>query len=312
MASADQSAFESFLTALTTKSPMFPNDMGVVSKVTTDTPFPEAVAKLMKNRVMAMPVVAPDNGEAVAWFGVEELTHMLLKRFTDDELKKHDVTSLHEHRDELKAAKLGELLKELTPITPGSTIQFSEEVKMLEAARLMIKLHQHRIAVLDEKNHVSNILTQSRAVKLLGVLISEMSIKDKTVDELSLAGKKKELLTVKEDSTVREAFQKMDEAKVGGVGVVNEDGKLVGSMSLRDVKNFGSDARFYYLLGQSVGAWLDNVRCVPFSSLPPSFIHSDALTSLSSSPSPPRENQTLRSSEDHSRRPRSYPGHSQG
>ena len=56
---------------------------------------------------------------------------------------------------------------------------------------------------------------------------------------------------------------------LSAVGIVNKEGKLVGNISMRDVKQFGYGNRFYSLLGESLLAWLTQIRrCDPRRTIP--------------------------------------------
>lgn len=59
-----------------------------------------------------------------------------------------------------------------------------------------------------------------------------------------------------------------------GVAVVDADGKLVGNLSIRDLKLIGHDAAMFWRLQQTVKNFLEKVRCTAHSRT-----HSHSLTS---------------------------------
>jgi len=85
-----------------------------------------------------------------------------------------------------------------------------------------------------EGKTIVNYITQSDAVefifknKMLGPAAS------KTVESLNVATKN--VITVKQTEMVIEAFKKMVLEKVSGVGVVDDDNKLVGCISAHDIR----------------------------------------------------------------------------
>jgi len=69
----------------------------------------------------------------------------------------------------------------------------------------------------------------------------------------------KPVISVSPDTKAIDAFEKMIENKVQGVAVLDETGKLVGNLSLRDLKAIGPDASRFWRLQQSVKHFLEKV-----------------------------------------------------
>ena len=79
----------------------------------------------------------------------------------------------------------------------------------------------------------------------------------------------KTVLSVKEDDTAIVAFELMVMNNVQGVAVVDSEGKLVGNVSIRDLKIVGPDVSMFWRLQQSVKNFLVKG---PSSHAPPPLI----------------------------------------
>jgi len=64
------------------------------------------------------------------------------------------------------------------------------------------------------------------------------------------------LLSIRENKRALDAFQLMHEKKVSGLPVVNEDGKLLANISVRDLKEIGHDASRINTLQEPVMEYL--------------------------------------------------------
>jgi len=97
----------------------------------------------------------------------------------------------------------------------------------------------HRIAIGDVK--LENYITQSEMVKFL--FTKKMYYNgSKTVKELNIGTKI--VITINRNERVIEAFKKMIIHKISGVGVVDDQGKLVGVVSAHDVRTVGASIQF--------------------------------------------------------------------
>jgi len=111
----------------------------------------------------------------------------------------------------------------------GDTIFSSDEVLGRLASGF------HRIPVIDDDKHVINYITQSRVVELIAENLNHFRSRvEKTVEVLNIG--LRNVISINEDNTAIEAFIKMHENKVSGIAVVDTDNKLVGSLSVSDLK----------------------------------------------------------------------------
>jgi len=117
------------------------------------------------------------------------------------------------------------------PVKPTSTLY--------DVAILLHETHCHRVPVVHEGKCVG-IMSQSALIKFLSE--NRDSIAEdvtQTLEDIKIGIKF--VVTVPEESTAHEAFSIIEKSNLSGIGVVDEDGKLVGNTSARDIKYFVLD-----------------------------------------------------------------------
>lgn len=103
-----------------------------------------------------------------------------------------------------------------------------------EAIKLMMEYNAHRILVLGDQGQLINIITQSRIMRLLTLVIDNLQVCAVPVADLGIAVK--QVVSVREDEMACDAFQKMKQNHISAVAVVNARGQLIGNISASDVK----------------------------------------------------------------------------
>jgi len=117
-----------------------------------------------------------------------------------------------------------------------------------------------RIAVIDRDTHqLYNLVTESMIIRFIHDRMATLGpVKDKPLRKCD--GILKPVITVNESSRAIDAFAKMVDEKIGGVAVINDDGRLVGALSLRDIKAVSFDVKFFWRLHQSVAMFLQRLE----------------------------------------------------
>jgi CBS domain-containing protein len=129
-----------------------------------------------------------------------------------------------------------------------------ESMAPLQAAIMkMVKWKVHRIPVIDSEGELITVITQSHVVKFLYQHMYMFgTLPQATVEELSLPHSP--VVTISLDQKVMDAFKTMQEQRVSAVAVVDAAGKLVGNISVSDLKLIGYDgsmlSRLYYPVSQ--------------------------------------------------------------
>jgi len=93
----------------------------------------------------------------------------------------------------------------------------------------------HRVPVMDERNRVINVVSQSDVIGLLGnSLIQFGTFGQKTVEELKLGNR--EVISMSVNAQAIQAFYLMHVNKVSAVAIVDEKGTLVANLSASDIR----------------------------------------------------------------------------
>lgn len=99
---------------------------------------------------------------------------------------------------------------------------------VLEAARLMVENNMGLLVILDQnKAKLAGVISERDIIRAIG---SGKKL-DLPVDEASA----KQVITVKASSDVAEAAKAMNKHRIRHVVVVDDQGKLVGVVSMRDL-----------------------------------------------------------------------------
>jgi len=94
----------------------------------------------------------------------------------------------------------------------------------------------------NDEGKCIQIVSQSSLLAFVAAHKEEEELKEELsrTFEVSKLGLKK-VVTVDENSTAKEAFQLIERSNLSGIGVVDEDGNLIGNTSARDIKYFVLD-----------------------------------------------------------------------
>mmetsp|Transcript_28303 Transcript_28303/g.39972 ORF Transcript_28303/g.39972 Transcript_28303/m.39972 type:complete len:303 (+) Transcript_28303:19-927(+) len=120
-------------------------------------------------------------------------------------------------------------------------IPIEDDTSLLEALKDFNTQKIHRMPVI-EKNTAANVvgvLSQSTIIDWLYSHLSEFGNKlDHTVKDLNLGGLNNlsQVITANSKDSLLSAFFTLEKAKITGLPVVDSQGKLVGNISLKDIK----------------------------------------------------------------------------
>jgi len=134
-----------------------------------------------------------------------------------------------------------------------------------------LSLEVHRVPLVDYSGSLQHIFSQSYIVKILSKYIQLFPFVNKTVGELSFGYK--DIITVYQNSTVKQAFELIRDYGISGVGVIDNIGKLCGCLSVSDLRLIGYSgdmfdkfymkvSKFLKLIGQTRLITVDNTVTV--------------------------------------------------
>lgn len=127
---------------------------------------------------------------------------------------------------------------------------------MFDVVRLLSDKQVHRVLVFNDKGALENIITQSAVLHQFRnhlEYLGELGLK--TMDELNLGTTT--VLSIKISASTIDAFRLLRTHKLYAVPVVNEDNKLVGNISAKDIYSTCSSPAHLYLLYASLSVFFE-------------------------------------------------------
>jgi len=159
-------------------------------------------------------------------------------------------------------------LEKLQSKTCGQLADFSKLdpfIKITETTNL-IKVLQissqdyrslHRFPVVDQEGKLRGIVSQSLLVRYLEPHSRKFDFGTLSVGVLGL-GLDKKVITVTEDDTVLLAIQKLKQHKISGVGIIDNNGILIGNFDATAVKYFGIGDKVFDALKVTMKEFLNS------------------------------------------------------
>jgi len=108
---------------------------------------------------------------------------------------------------------------------PGNT-NLLDLMKILQTSR--------RVPIVDDKGHITSLVSQSRVVNYVADHLTDVTIHGKTLQDLNLSHK--HVITVPATSRALDAFARLHAYKISAVAITDASGKFVGNLSFKDVK----------------------------------------------------------------------------
>jgi len=248
--------FNELFSNLDASSPLFPNRLARVITIPKSATLSSALKKMIEHHIMSLVVVDPQTEVACCSITVLDVMHRLLHAYEAHDISKDDMFSMFDNKHELAHTKIVDI-QEIAELDPAFSVP--PTASLLQVIDIMVTHGAHRVLVTNEEGRVVNLITQSRIIDILSCVLDSVPECTRSVGELSNLIVKNPV-TIHESKPAYEAFQLMRDKKISGLGVVNDDGKLVGCISADDIKHLGYDIRYFEMLKTSVSQYLESVR----------------------------------------------------
>lgn len=213
--------------------------------------FPmEAARILWKNNIVGAPVWDDKAKKYVGFFELRDILSFFVASAKVDsegggEGYNHGVNmdNFDEHMvKELSVSKNGKIFSELKPTERSISylaarnpfVHCSPDATLKEVFECLNTKHCRRVPILNEEGKCQNIISQSALIKYICDHFPRDRLQEK-ISESGLAYKKK-VISIVDTASATEAFTLLDNKRLSGIAVVDEDGKLVGNTSARDIK----------------------------------------------------------------------------
>jgi CBS domain-containing protein len=243
---------ETFLESVHCDSALFPLKGTSLVTLTRNTFVTDAFKILAEARISSAPVV-DDEGRAIYVLGVGDLVNFILHHFTEEDMKSnHDIEDLIQKKGQLAHVKV----KHMSEDIEQKYSAFNTE-NLSVAVKTMILKRAHRILVITQDSIPEALISQSRIVQMLHILADEHKLR-KTVEDIQLGFK--EVHSIPTNASAFQAFKLMKEKKVSAVAVVDLNGRLVGTISIADIKALGDRLTLFQLLGESTESYMNHIQ----------------------------------------------------
>jgi CBS domain-containing protein len=204
--------------------------------------LPRAFRKLATENFLSAPVVDGRQRYSgmIDLFDLVQFTTDLFVGETQEEW-----VEFWEKRQEFQSATVGQVMQSrwFSQTDPFHAVH--QGFSLFHVFETMAKLSVHRVPVLDNAEDVVGICTQSMAISIIRQHKDKMKhiMQSKVSEMLPLLAR--DVVTVGENEKTLTAFKKMVQHNVSGLAVVDEEGILKGSLSIRDLRGVGmSGERF--------------------------------------------------------------------
>mmetsp|Transcript_15538 Transcript_15538/g.33880 ORF Transcript_15538/g.33880 Transcript_15538/m.33880 type:complete len:374 (+) Transcript_15538:279-1400(+) len=227
----------------------------------------EAATLLWENNVMGAPVYDAKAKTYVGMFDARDILSCVTAAHREfiqmgghhkpgeDTVLPHDVELHHKKQSELMAKALQHIKIDFHPPAPGAiTVSYlaarnhmvkshTKDDSLYDICRELMGRHKHRVPITDSSSGetvCTGILSQSGLVSFIASKCPPGSLDERMAD----AGLpfRKEIVKIADDASASSAFELLDSKRLSGIAVVDEDGRLIGNTSARDIKNAVMDA----------------------------------------------------------------------
>lgn len=137
-----------------------------------------------------------------------------------------------------------------------------DDISIISCLKSLYEKHTREAVLLDKDNNVSGYVTQTDIVRTLSKHMHLLdSITNKSLEDIGF--QLKDVLTVSASQKAIDAFKLIKDNRVSAVGVVDNDGVLIGNISASDIKMIEQDARHLSRLFNTVEVFL--IKCQQFN-----------------------------------------------
>jgi len=229
-------------TQLGTLFPDHPSD-SIISFAKTDS-IATAFKGLIENHILSAPVYDPVHRTFNCFVDMVDIVTSFVGKFSEKEL-----TDMHAIQD-FSNERCGQVA-DVSGRDPYSPVE--QTAPLLAAILKMARSGIHRIPVIDSEGELVTVVTQSHVVKFLfHNMYLFGGLANITVDDIHMFHAP--VVSVTTDQKGIDAFKLMNEKRVSAVAVVDNNGVLVGNISVSDLKLIGFDgsmfSRLYYPISQ--------------------------------------------------------------
>jgi len=217
---------------------LFAHHMPSIITVNKKDTMSKAFKTLIDHNILSAPVWDQTKHKYTSFVDMVDMVSAAMTTFSEAELSSHtDLGLLMESALSLRNKTVGEIAdhSKRNPYLPVEST-----APLQEAIKLMTKWAVHRVPVIDSEGTLISVLTQSQVVHWLREHQSSFKVTKETLDDLQIG--QSGIISISWDLRAIDAFQVIWNNAISAVAVVDDDGVLVGNISVSDLKLIGYDA----------------------------------------------------------------------
>jgi len=215
---------------------------------------------LIKHNFLSVPVLQKTGKKYYGFVDLADIVAFFVEHFGDKKLgETEDFWAMVDAEQQFQKLTVNDVMKyplnkrnQFHPVPRGFSLWTAVELLAREEGL-------HRVPVIDSNWKLVNMITQSQLIRHLNEHIDDIA--DKKNKPLHLISSlQKPVISIHENEITMNAFKKMNELGLPAIAVVNNEGHLVGNISIRDLKGISGDARLFWRLYQTVKNFLHKIR----------------------------------------------------
>eukprot|EP01121_Diplochlamys_sp_Union-15-3_P016620 TRINITY_DN5691_c0_g1_i2.p1 TRINITY_DN5691_c0_g1~~TRINITY_DN5691_c0_g1_i2.p1 ORF type:complete len:341 (+),score=50.05 TRINITY_DN5691_c0_g1_i2:86-1108(+) len=227
---------------------------------------------LIRHNFLSVPVLQKTGEKYYGFIDIADIVRYVVEYFGEKRLNQQDLDfwELAGKEEPFKGKTINDLM--VYPIGKRNPFHpVHRNFSLFHAFELLARSPDlHRIPVVDDNRKLVNLITQSQMISFINANLPILG--DKKNKPLSQCLHSKKVITIAETKAALDAFTLMTENSLSGLPVVNSDGKLVGNISLRDLKAIREDGHMFWRLYQSVSTFLMRVKNEFYKDRPNSLV----------------------------------------
>ena len=215
---------------------------------------------LMRHGFLSVPVLQKTKHRWYGFLDMADIVKYITETFGETMLSSsEDFWALVDKEEEFQKKTVNDIMRfplnrrnPFHPVKKGYSLLYAMEALAKESTL-------HRVPVVDEERNLVNLITQSHLIRFLQMNLARLGPKkDKPVAEFM--GVFHTVVCAHMGQKAIEAFDLMIKENVSGIAVVDDEGKIHGNLSLRDLKAMSTDGRLFWRLYQPMHTFLDKLR----------------------------------------------------
>jgi len=220
---------EEFLKSTTVKQMLEKDGPFLFTDIRDDQTVASTLETLASHKLTSLPVLETSTSKYIGIIDTLDIVAFVAMKFSVVSLLAHES---YRQMDEFAQKKV----KDILHISGRNEyLAIMENSSLKDTIKLLSKPDIHRVMVVNEKKEFVGLVTQSKLVEFL--LQNNDKLTPTMAKQVEQWEPRVNLVEIKMNQFVIEAFKTIFDKQVSGVAVTNDEGELVGNISASDVKH---------------------------------------------------------------------------